>query len=133
MRLIKFRGKRIDNGEWVEGSLLQDDYETCMIVEFVDHHEQWHEVDRGTVGEYTGLKDKDGREIYEGDILRITMNIHQCKPIIRNVKVWFDNSSFVCDWGNSGPDRLDSFSYIVDFEVIGNIHESSIEELKKQQ
>ena len=68
MRTIKFRGK-IKQGEWVCDSLLKDDYENCCIVEFADHHEQWHDVEPKTIGQFIGLYDCHHKEIYEGDIV----------------------------------------------------------------
>lgn len=68
-REIKFRGRTLNGGQWVYGSLLQDDYGNCCIVEFVDHHEQWHDVEPNSLGQFTGLLDKNGKEIYEGDIV----------------------------------------------------------------
>lgn len=65
---IKFKAKRLDNGEWVEGDLMKEHY-GARIIEHTSKADNWIAVNPSTVCQFTGLKDKDGKPIYEGDIV----------------------------------------------------------------
>lgn len=132
MREILFRGKRVDNGEGVGGSLYYDpDLEQSQIYGFDytynnetgEERECFHHlVDCNTVGQYTGLTDKKGNRIYENDILNC-----EVVGIQYPAKVVFKNGSFGVAYTHRGIDYFNPFTSFVEsveFEIIGNIHDN---------
>ena len=115
MRDILFRGKRLDNGEWAEGSLLLIGnlayiYDGDSCPSEVNFEYEFIAVDPATVGQYTGLQDKNGKKIFEGDILSDGAFTYEVR---------YKGTGFVT--------ILDGYVYTMDTRptkiVIGNIHD----------
>jgi uncharacterized phage protein (TIGR01671 family) len=147
MRDIKFRGKNSDTGEWVYGhytKFMRDgEIFDTIVVEVERGLDVYRIGDTFTIGQYTGLQDKNGVEIYEGDIVQFTywwFYGNECESTLTGTIVYSDPSmSFQLkgvknkEWerhtGCEGDtEYLTPFSELnfcdADFTVIGNIHEN---------
>lgn len=113
MRTIKFRGKRIDNGDWVYGDLLTNN-PTPQILAFYGEYL----VDEDTIGQYTGLVDKNGKEIFDGDVVR------DSEGRISYVKWLIQRCGFVLVYERFDKDITGSYGKIEHLEVIDNIHDN---------
>lgn len=124
MKEIKFRGKRLDNGEWIYGDLVHTIKDTLIL----PTDEGWNQyaVDPATVGQYTGLKDKNGKEIYEGDVIRSPLSEDKTRP--HRIFYHTGNAAFMgalVDRKELCYLRLDQdWIYKFGKEVIGNIHDN---------
>lgn len=130
MREIKFRAQRIQTREWIYGNLVIDMRGRAHIVPFKYFDEDGHHlsyeddtdmsvfIDQETVTQFTGLHDKNGKEIYEGDVC----------------KIWYhDNTSEIMKVDFDSEKAQFRFLDIVNdgwiitqtpVEVVGNIHEN---------
>ena len=123
MKEILFRGKRKDNGEWIEGFYFQKKNPFSEYGEPIRHFISdlppfGAEVIHETVGQYTGLKDKNGKRIFEGDVVRAKRIDNY--EIYTGYVVW-GKGCFDIKIKKMNKPAIDLFK---DFEVIGNIHDN---------
>lgn len=137
-REILFRGKRKDNNEWVCGYLYRLSERLNPFIMFVNSNAESHEVIPETVSQFAGLTDKDGKKIFDGDILRGFCYPFQDGEGNYNYYaevVWFENSPAFGLVTHKNPESNvvgisdGNCEYIEDWdstqwEVIGNIYDN---------
>lgn len=137
MRKLLFYGKRMDNGEWVEGWYVHTKRHHCIIAGCIDdgyvvygHYASdvaMYVVDPATVGQYTGKTDKKKVKIFENHIVSFEwFNSTHTGKVVFNEKtcgfeIWFN--TVVGAYGEKATHKI-NFSNIDNIEVIGNIHDN---------
>ena len=121
MREIKFRGNRVNNGKWVYGLPLYSVVGAKVIIDTIQSYEdlRYYTVIPETVGQFTGLHDKNGKEIYEGDICIVSLSYFKIKN--EKATVIFHNGAFQFQYGcekffSKPHDAWD------EVDVIGNVY-----------
>lgn len=113
---IKFKAKRLDNNEWVEGDLMKESY-GARIIEHTSKADNWVAVDPSTVCQFTGLRDCKDKKVWEGDIIR-----NPEFPFEKRTVTWNEvGSSFMLKDKDEYENR--AFSFLVLFKkwtVVGN-------------
>ena len=125
-REILFRGKRVDNNEWVYGFLTQMWAKYHIIDEYNENVA--YEVAAKTVGQYTGLTDKNGKKIFEGDILRYTWDTLSGEKKSYTYVISYNDKEarFIgeCD-SDDLQHLLPTFKYVGERgEVVGNVYDN---------
>lgn len=118
MREILFRGKSVKDGTWFIGQLLHfespvSEKELNVIVDGCE----WDDVVPETVGQFTGFNDKNGKRIFEGDIIRKTNKGRHPEIFTANIRTDFRVKEEVY----YGP--FEHFTESCEYEIIGNIHD----------
>ena len=130
MREFLFRGKRVRNGEWVEGFYFNRNWE--QIIHHFIKYETWdegmvtNEAIPETVGQYTGLTDKNGKKIFEGDIVK-TKYGRLCVVEWLSTQCFcgFDLTVYDFDFNSNtkAPGGWDLY-FPENLEIVGNIHDN---------
>lgn len=127
MREIKFRGKRIDNGEWIYGYYVKQDTKHFILIDTsVIHHTpsyESYEVDPKTVGQYTNAEQYD-LKFYDGDVVAFTVFDHNgADTQYEGTITWFGDRWII----EVDEDKCFEFYFVTVnddcIEVIGNIYE----------
>lgn len=115
-REIKFRGKNYEN-KWKYGDLVQEKWKQGKAIMIKKETTAWSVLE-DTVGQYTGLHDKNGKEIYEGDIVKIKYRDEDIGKVI------YEHNGFSIDVTNMNK-NYGRVSFVNNFmEVIGNIYDN---------
>lgn len=154
MREILFRGQAAILGKWIEGSLLTDEKGRCYIGEYIPLKKSVQiasgraagktlnrfigigliMVDENTVGQYTGLTDKNGTKIFEGDIVKFAKNIYQIVFSVGSFALYDKHGEMISKIGGHNDHCYSLMDLYVeccwednvayDIEVIGNIYDN---------